>query len=35
MRITMANPFDDPDASNRALVNHDGQHSLWSAAQPG
>ena len=34
MRITMANPFEDPDASYRALVNHEGQHSLWPAAQP-
>ena len=34
MRITMANPFEDPDASYRVLVNHEGQHSLWPAAQP-
>jgi MbtH protein len=30
----MANPFEDPDASYRVLVNHEGQHSLWPAAQP-
>jgi MbtH protein len=34
MRITMANPFEDPDASYRVLVNHEGQHSLWPATQP-
>jgi MbtH protein len=34
MRITMANPFEDPEASYRVLVNHEGQHSLWPAAQP-
>jgi len=34
MRITMANPFEDPDASYRVLVNHEGQHSLWPASQP-
>jgi MbtH protein len=31
MRIIMANPFEDPDASYRVLVNHEGQHSLWPA----
>ncbi|MFE9363415.1 MbtH family protein [Streptomyces sp. NPDC006978] len=25
------NPFDDPDASFRVLVNDEGQHSLWPA----
>lgn len=30
----MANPFEDPDASYRVLVNHEGQHSLWPASQP-
>jgi MbtH protein len=34
MRFTMANPFEDPDASYRVLVNHEGQHSLWPANQP-
>jgi MbtH protein len=34
MRITMANPFEDPDASYRVLVNPEGQHSLWPATQP-
>jgi uncharacterized protein YbdZ (MbtH family) len=34
VRITMANPFEDPDASYRVLVNHEGQHSLWPASQP-
>jgi MbtH protein len=34
MRIKMANPFEDPDASYRVLVNDEGQHSLWPAAQP-
>jgi MbtH protein len=34
MRITMANPFEDPEASYRVLVNREGQHSLWPAAQP-
>jgi MbtH protein len=34
MRITMANPFEDPDASYRVLVNHEGQYSLWPASQP-
>ena len=27
----MANPFEDPDASYRVLVNHEGQYSLWPA----
>ncbi|MFF7591549.1 MbtH family protein [Kitasatospora purpeofusca] len=27
----MANPFEDPDASYRVLVNAEGQHSLWPA----
>ena len=30
----MANPFEDPDAPYQVLVNHEGQHSLWPAAQP-
>ena len=30
----MANPFEDPDASYRVLVNDEGQHSLWPASQP-
>lgn len=30
----MANPFEDPDASYRVLVNHEGQYSLWPASQP-
>jgi uncharacterized protein YbdZ (MbtH family) len=34
MRITVANPFEDPDASYRVLVNDEGQHSLWPASQP-
>jgi MbtH protein len=34
MRITMANPFEDPDASYQVLVNHEGQYSLWPATQP-
>jgi len=34
MRFTMANPFEDPDASYQVLVNHEGQHSLWPANQP-
>lgn len=25
----MTNPFDDPDAGFLALVNEEGQHSLW------
>jgi MbtH protein len=25
----MTNPFEDPDASYRVLVNEEGQHSLW------
>lgn len=25
----MANPFEDPDAQFRVLVNDEGQHSLW------
>jgi MbtH protein len=25
----MSNPFDDPDAEYRVLVNDEGQHSLW------
>ncbi|HEY7592177.1 MAG TPA: MbtH family protein [Actinophytocola sp.] len=25
----MTNPFDDPDAQYRMLVNDEGQHSLW------
>jgi MbtH protein len=24
-----ANPFEDPDATYRVLVNDEGQHSLW------
>jgi MbtH protein len=27
----MTNPFDDPDASFRVLINDEGQHSLWPA----
>jgi len=34
MGMGMANPFEDPDASYRVLVNHEGQYSLWPAAQP-
>jgi MbtH protein len=34
MGFTMANPFEDPDASYRVLVNHEGQHSLWPENQP-
>src|ERR1700722_8844478 len=34
MRFTMANPFEDPDASYQVLVNHEGQHSLCPAGQP-
>jgi MbtH protein len=34
LRLTMANPFEDPDASYRVLVNHEGQYSLWPANQP-
>src|SRR5581483_11850529 len=34
MRISMTNPFEDPDASYRVLVNDEGQHSLWPATQP-
>jgi MbtH protein len=34
MRITVANPFEDPDASYRVLVNHEGQYSLWPATHP-
>jgi uncharacterized protein YbdZ (MbtH family) len=34
MRIIMANPFEDPDASYRVLVNDEGQHSLWPASLP-
>ena len=34
MRLTVANPFEDPDASYRVLVNHEGQYSLWPANQP-
>ncbi len=30
----MANPFEDPDASYKVLVNDEGQHSLWPDAQP-
>jgi MbtH protein len=30
----MANPFEEPDASYRVLVNDEGQHSLWPATQP-
>jgi MbtH protein len=26
---TVANPFEDPDASYYVLVNEEGQHSLW------
>ncbi|MEU9853521.1 MbtH family protein [Streptomyces sp. NPDC047974] len=25
----MTNPFDDPDATFKVLVNDEGQHSLW------
>lgn len=28
----MSNPFDDPDARFRVLVNEDRQHSLWPEA---
>lgn len=28
----MSNPFEDPDAIYLALVNDEGQHSLWPAA---
>jgi len=34
MRIIVANPFEDPDASYRMLVNDEGQHSLWPASLP-
>lgn len=34
MRFVVPNPFEDPDASYRVLVNHEGQHSLWPANQP-
>ncbi|MFI5801337.1 MbtH family protein [Streptomyces sp. NPDC051561] len=27
------NPFDDPDGTYQVLVNDEGQHSLWPAAQ--
>ncbi|GGV04299.1 protein mbtH [Streptomyces litmocidini] len=27
----MTNPFDDPDAAFKVLVNDEGQHSLWPA----
>ncbi|MFF0560446.1 MbtH family protein [Streptomyces sp. NPDC004266] len=27
----MTNPFDDPDATFKVLVNDEGQHSLWPA----
>ncbi|HEY4454719.1 MAG TPA: MbtH family protein [Pseudonocardiaceae bacterium] len=27
----MTNPFDDPDATYLALVNEEGQYSLWPA----
>lgn len=27
----MTNPFDDPDADFRVLVNDEGQYSLWPA----
>jgi MbtH protein len=27
----MTNPFENPDASYRVLVNDEGQHSLWPA----
>jgi MbtH protein len=27
----MTNPFEDPDGSYRALVNDEGQYSLWPA----
>jgi MbtH protein len=30
----MANPFEDPDASYRVLVNDEGQYSLWPANHP-
>lgn len=29
--MEQVNPFDDPDASFRVLVNEEGQHSLWPA----
>ncbi|RPK61747.1 MbtH-like protein [Streptomyces sp. ADI96-15] len=29
------NPFDDPDATFQALVNDEGQHSLWPAFAQG
>ncbi|MFF1907314.1 MbtH family protein [Kitasatospora sp. NPDC058218] len=28
----MPNPFEDPTGSFLALVNHEGQHSLWPAS---
>ena len=34
MRFAVANPFEDPDAPYRVLVNHEGQHSLWPVNQP-
>ncbi|TSE01621.1 MbtH family protein [Skermania sp. ID1734] len=27
--MTGTNPFDDPDATFKVLVNEEGQHSLW------
>lgn len=27
----MTNPFDDPEATFKVLVNEEGQHSLWPA----
>lgn len=27
--MSSSNPFDDPDAQYRVLINHEGQHSLW------
>ncbi len=30
----MGNPFDDETGSFRALVNSDGQHSLWPSFAP-
>ena len=27
----MSNPFEDPDATYLALINREGQHSLWPA----
>ena len=27
----MTNPFEDPDGSYVALINHEGQYSLWPA----